>query len=129
MGFHDIEHELSGIYDVAHGAGLAVIFPAWMKYVYKQDLNRFVQYAVRVWNVDYNFRAPERTAREGINRLEHFYHSIGLATNLKGIGIDETRLEEMAAKCTNSGRSTVGNFVKLGQADVLEILKLSVGNR
>lgn len=125
---HDIEHELSGIYDVAHGAGLAVIFPAWMKYVYKHDLNRFVQYAVRVWNVDHDFRSPERTALEGIKRLEHFYHSIGLATDLKGIGIDETRLEEMAAKCTNSGQSTVGNFMKLGQTDVLQILKLSLGN-
>lgn len=125
---HDIEHELSGIYDVAHGAGLAVIFPAWMKYVYQHDLNRFVQYAVRVWNVENSFRSPERTALEGIRRLENFYHSIGLATDLKGIGIDVNRLEEMAGKCTNSGQSTVGNFVKLGQKDVLEILKLSGSN-
>lgn len=122
---HDIEHELSAIYDVAHGAGLAVIFPAWMKYVYKHDLNRFVQYAVRVWNVENSFWSPERTALEGIKKLEEFYHSIGLATDLEGIGINENRLEEMAAKCTNSGRSTVGNFVKLGKKDVLEILKLS----
>jgi alcohol dehydrogenase YqhD (iron-dependent ADH family) len=49
---HDIEHELSGIYDVAHGAGLAVVLPAWMKYVYKHDIKRFSQYAVRVWNID-----------------------------------------------------------------------------
>jgi alcohol dehydrogenase YqhD (iron-dependent ADH family) len=54
-----------------------------MKYVYKHDLNRFVQYAVRVWNADHDFRSPERIALEGIKRLEHFYHSIGLATDLK----------------------------------------------
>lgn len=121
-GSHDIEHELSAIYDVAHGAGLAVIFPAWMKYVYHHDINRFVQFAVRVWNVDYSFWSPERTALKGIQKLENFYHSIGLETTLKGIGIDGDRLEEMADKCTNSGRSTVGNFVKLGKADVLRIL-------
>ncbi len=124
-GSHDIEHELSGIYDVAHGAGLAVIFPAWMKYVYRHDLNRFVQYAVRVWNVEYSFWSPERTALKGIQKLENFYHSIGLETTLKGIGIDGDRLEEMADKCTNSGRSTVGNFVKLGKVDVLRILTLA----
>ncbi len=122
---HDIEHELSGIYDVAHGAGLAVIFPAWMKHVYKHDLNRFAQYAVRVWNVDNSFWSPERTALEGIKRLVNFYHSIGLETTLQGIGIDQSRLEEMAAKCVNSDRPSVGNFVKLGQEDVFRILKLS----
>lgn len=125
---HDIEHELSGIYDVAHGAGLAVIFPAWMKYVYQKDLNRFVQYAVRVWNVENNFQSPQRTALEGIRKLENFYHSIGLATDLKGIGIDESRLEEMAGKCVNSDRPTVGNFVKLEKKDVLAILKISGNN-
>ncbi len=126
-GSHDIEHELSGIYDVAHGAGLAVIFPAWMRYVYQHDLNRFAQYAVRVWNVEPSFRSLERTALEGIRQLENFYHAIGLVTSLKGIGIDDCRLEEMADKCTNSGRSTVGNFVKLGKTDVLEILALANG--
>jgi len=61
---HNIEHEISAIYDVAHGAGLAVVFPAWMKYVYKNNLDRFVQFAVRVWNVEMNFDEPERTALE-----------------------------------------------------------------
>jgi len=56
---HNIEHEISAIYDVAHGAGLAVVFPAWMKYVYKNNLDRFVQFAVRVWNVEMNFDEPE----------------------------------------------------------------------
>lgn len=124
-GSHDIEHELSGIYDVAHGAGLAVVFPAWMKYVYKHDINRFVQFAVRVWNVENSFFTPERTAIEGIKRLESFFKSIGLPVNLKELGIPEDRLEEMASKATKSDTSTVGNFIKLGQKDVYSILKLA----
>ena len=123
---HDIEHELSGIYDVAHGAGLATVFPAWMKFVLKQDMARFVQFAVRVWGVDQSFFNPERTALEGIARLEAFWASIGLAVRLPGIGIGSDRIEEMAAKCTKNGSSTVGNFLKLGKAEVAAILKLAL---
>lgn len=61
---HNIEHELSGIYDVAHGAGLAVIFPAWMKYVYKENIARFAQFAVRVWDVEADFNNLEEVALE-----------------------------------------------------------------
>jgi alcohol dehydrogenase len=124
-GSHDIEHELSAIYDVSHGAGLSVVFPAWMKYVYRHDVTRFAQYAVRVWNVDYSFWAPEQTVLEGIRRLENFYHSIGLPTTLKDLGINDERLAEMADKCTNFDKLKIGNFVKLGRADVLNILKLA----
>ena len=65
---HDIEHEISGIYDVAHGAGLAVVFPAWMKHVLRHDLDRFVQWAVRVWNVELDIFDLEATARQGVAR-------------------------------------------------------------
>lgn len=124
---HDIEHELSGAYDIAHGAGLAIVFPAWMKYVYQHDITRFAQFAVRVWNVDCSFWSLERTALEGINRLESFFRSMGLATNLKEVGIASNRLGEMASKCTDADadRKTVGNFVELGQKDVFNILKLA----
>lgn len=125
-GSHDIEHELSAAYDVAHGAGLAVIFPAWMKYVYHHDLARFAQYAVRVWNVDCSFGSPERTALEGIKRLESFYRSLGLPTRLNELQIGEEKLEEMADKCTAGDRQTVGNFVKLQRADVLAIYRLAL---
>ncbi len=67
-GSHQIEHELSALYDVAHGAGLAVVFPAWMRHVYRNDVQRFAQFAVRVWGVGYDFEDPERTALEGIRR-------------------------------------------------------------
>lgn len=118
---HMIEHELSGIYDVAHGAGLAVIFPAWMKQVYESDIARFAQFAVRVWDVPYDFASPERTALEGIRRLEAFFKSIGLPTTLEELGVPRDRLEEMAKKSTEKG--PLGSFVKLGAAEVLSIYR------
>ena len=120
---HDIEHELSGIYDIAHGAGLSIIFPAWMKYVYKQDVERFAQFAVRVWNEEPDFNDIEKVALAGIRRLEDFYKEIGLPITLKEANVPYDRLEEMAKKCTEMG--PVGNFVKLNKDDVLEILMLA----
>ncbi|TDO85252.1 hypothetical protein DFR79_11818 [Halanaerobium saccharolyticum] len=116
---HGIEHELSGIYDVAHGAGLAVVFPAWMNYVYQHDLERFAQFAVRVWDVDPDFKDLEWTARQGIKRTKEFFSSIGLPVTLEGLEIPADRLEEMAEKATENG--PIGNFVKLGKEDVLNI--------
>lgn len=124
-GSHDIEHELSAIYDVAHGAGLAVVFPAWMKYVYRHDVARFCQFAVRVWGVEPDFRSPEETALEGICRLEKYLSSTGMPVTLKELGVPDDRLEEMAAKATNDDTYTIGQFVKLKKADVLNILKLA----
>jgi alcohol dehydrogenase YqhD (iron-dependent ADH family) len=123
-GSHCIEHELSGIYDVAHGAGLAVVFPAWMKKVYRHDVARFAQFAQRVFNVDVSFQDPERTAREGIRRLETFFHEIGLPITLKELGVKDDRFSEMARKATDRG--PVGNFVKLGADDIREIYSLAV---
>lgn len=105
---HNIEHELSGIYDVAHGAGLAVIFPAWMKYVYKENIARFAQFAVRVWDVEADFNNLEEVALEGIRRIENFFKSVGLPVTLGELGIPEDKLELMAEKCTERG--PVGNF-------------------
>jgi alcohol dehydrogenase YqhD (iron-dependent ADH family) len=124
-GSHDIEHELSAIYDVAHGAGLAVVFPAWMKYVYKHDVARFCQFAVRVWGVDPNFRSPEETALEGISRMEKYFRSIGMPVTLKELGVPEDRFDEMASKATGNDTYTIGQFVKLKRADVLNIIKLA----
>jgi alcohol dehydrogenase YqhD (iron-dependent ADH family) len=123
---HDIEHELSALYDVAHGAGLAVVFPAWMKHVLDRDPVRFAQWAVRVWNVEQDFRSTEATAGEGIRRLEAWYQALGLSTRLSGLGVTTDRLDEMARKCTDGGRRTLGNFVKLGIEDVRKIYELAV---
>ncbi len=121
---HMIEHELSGIYDIPHGEGLAIVFPAWMKYVYKLNIERFAQFAVNVWNVDININDLEWTAREGIFRVEAFYKEIGLPIRLKEIGIGDDRLEEMASKVMEKG--PIGQFMKLKKDDIMEIYKLAL---
>jgi alcohol dehydrogenase YqhD (iron-dependent ADH family) len=120
---HGIEHELSGIYDITHGAGLAIIFPAWMKYVYRSNIDRFVQFAIRIWNVDMNFNDPEATVLEGIKRMEEFFTSINMPTRLSQADIDSEKFEEMAAKATENG--TLGSFVKLTKEDIINIYRLA----
>ena len=122
---HDIEHELSGIYDIAHGEGLAIVFPAWMKYVYKNDMSRFAQFANRVWNIDNDFFDQEDVALKGIEAYERFIHSIGLKTKLSDIGIKDDRFQEMANKATNDGHGTLGSFVKLDKDDIFKIYTLA----
>jgi alcohol dehydrogenase len=122
-GSHDIEHEISGIYDIAHGAGLAIVFPAWMKYVYKHDLNRFVQFAHRVWDVEIDLNNPEKTALAGINKTEQFFHSIGMPVRLNEVSVDDQHFVAMAKKGTEQG--PLGNFVKLYEKDIVEIFNLA----
>ena len=123
-GSHSIEHELSAVYDVTHGAGLAVVFPAWMKYVYKHDIDRFAQFAVRVFGVDHSFFSPEKTALEGVARLIAYFKSVGLPTTLAELGVVDDRFEEMAAKCTEYG--PVGRFVPLDKDGVAAVFRLAV---
>ncbi len=118
---HMIEHELSGIYDIAHGEGLAVVFPAWMKYAYKYNEERFLQYAVDVWNVDPDFYNHERTILEGIRRQEEYYKELGLATRLSELNITNERFDEMAEKSVK-----MGSIKKLDKKDVLEILNMAI---
>ena len=120
---HMIEHEVSGIYDVAHGAGLAVLFPAWMTYVMPHDVERFAQFATRVFDVEHDYASSERTAREGIRRLRAFWRSIGLPGTLSEMNVGADRLDEMAGKATEGG--TLGSFAKLARADVRAILDLA----
>ncbi|MCT8138031.1 iron-containing alcohol dehydrogenase [Anaerobacillus sp. CMMVII] len=120
---HDIEHEISGIYDIAHGAGLAIIFPAWMKYVYKHDVKRFAQFANRVWDVEIDLNDLEKTALAGINKIEQFFRSIGMPITLTEVGIGDEHLEKMAKKATERG--PLGNFVKLSEEDVHHIYHLA----
>ncbi|GAB6090072.1 iron-containing alcohol dehydrogenase [Spirochaeta dissipatitropha] len=122
---HQIEHEVSGIYDVIHGAGLAVIFPAWMEYVFKHDIQRFVRWSVEVWGVEQDYFNPERTVRAGIAALRRFSESIGMPLRLSDLEVGDDRLEEMASKATAGNSRTLGNFVKLSQEDVLQIYRLA----
>ena len=124
---HMIEHELSGFNDVAHGAGLAVIVPAWMKYVYKHDIQRFVQYAVRVFGAEENFFNPEETVLRGIKATADFFSSLGMPKTLKEIGIEEKDFAAIANKIKkfDTANDTVGNFLPLKSADVEKILQLA----
>lgn len=124
-GSHQIEHEISGIYDIAHGAGLAIVFPAWARHVYKRNIPRFAQFATRVWDVEADYSNPEKTVLNGITAMENFFRSIGMPIRLSDMNIDDKRLEEMADKCTGGNSFTAGNFVKLDKYGVLEVLKLS----
>ena len=121
---HAIEHELSALYDCAHGAGLAVIAPAWMKFVYKHDVNRFAQFAVRVWGCDMDFACPERTALEGIHRFESFLKSIGMPVTFAQLGAKEEDIPFMVQQLCK--RESVGVFVKIGAKEAEEIYRLAL---
>jgi len=123
---HALEHELSALYDVAHGAGLAVIVPAWMTYVMKHDINRFAQLAVRVWGVDMNFANPEETALEGINRFKQFLKSIGMPISFKELNAREEDIPLMVDKLGLGENRTLGNFVKLTARDAEQIYRLAL---
>lgn len=120
---HMIEHELSGVYDIAHGAGLAIVFPAWMKHVHTHDKARFVQWAIRVWGVEDDMFAPDAVIKEGIARYERFLKRIGMPTRLSDINIGADAFQAMADSCTGGG--TVGRFMKLTSDDVRTIYELA----
>lgn len=122
---HKLEHELSALYDIAHGAGLAIVFPAWMKYVLPRGgAKKLAQFAVRVFDVPEDFGTEEDIASEGIARLEKFYRSLGLATTLHEVGIDDRNFVRMAEHCVALMGGTVGAFVPLGVEDCVEIYRL-----
>ena len=126
---HQMEHELSAIYDVPHGAGLAVMTPAWMKYVYQYNLPMFVQFAVNVMEIGGSFRDQEALVLAAINKLADFFRAIGLPTSLKELGIGEENLELMAKKATGEDGGpgyTLGGLKKLGWQDVLAIYRLAL---
>ncbi|MDR1688398.1 MAG: iron-containing alcohol dehydrogenase [Clostridiales bacterium] len=125
---HGMEHELSAKNDVAHGAGLAVLTPAWMKYVYKDNLNMFVQFAKNVMGVEGGLRDPEAFVLDAITKLSDFYKRIGLAQTLTDIGIYEKDFEEMAKRATRAfygNESPLGGVKKLKWQDVVEIFKIA----
>lgn len=123
---HDIEHELSALYDVAHGAGLAVIFPAWMTYVCKHDVSRFAQIAVRLWGCQMDFANPEVTAYEGIACFKRFLTSIGMPINFKELGAKEEDIPTMVGKMNIGENGTRGGFVKLKNKDIEQIYRLAL---
>ncbi|NCB29810.1 MAG: iron-containing alcohol dehydrogenase [Clostridia bacterium] len=121
---HDIEHELSAEYDIPHGAGLAIVFPAWMKYTYKTDMDRFHQFAVRVMGVDFAYAEKETAILEAVRRLEAFFKRLGLPVRLKDAGIDNTKLEAMSQRAMLY-RDHIGAFQQLRAKDIQKIYELA----
>lgn len=121
---HGIEHELSGLYDCAHGAGLAVIMPSWMEFVYKHNPMRFAQMAVRVWGCEMNFDAPEVTAMEGIKKFRSFLKSIGMPINFEELGAKEEDIPVLVDKF-GLGDGKTGGFVQLSSEDVAKIYTIA----
>ncbi len=114
-GTHGMEHPLSAVYNIAHGAGLAILFPAWMKYVYKINIDMFVQYAVEVWGVSDSLRNREEIALKGIEETEKFFKSIGLPSRLIEIGVKESDIPDLVKKAL--ARGPLGGFKKLDNID------------
>lgn len=122
---HGIEHELSALYDCAHGAGLAVIMPAWMEFVYKHNVLRFAQAAVRIWGCQMDFEQPENTAREGIMRFRSFLKSIGMPLTFAELGAREEDIPLLVEKF-GIGNGKTGGFVKLSCSDIEQIYRIAV---
>ena len=123
---HNIEHELSALYDCAHGAGLAVTMPAVFTYVMGHDVNRFAQVAVRVWGCQMDFDHPEVTAKAGIERLRAFLISIGMPRNFAELGAKEEDIPQLVETlCRGNGRDgSISGFVTLNEADCTAIYKM-----
>ena len=125
---HQLEHELSGMFDVTHGAGLAAVWPSWARYVYKEDVSRFVRFAVNVMGVPNDFTDPEGTAQKGIEAMERFYHAIGMPINIHeliGRDITDEEIKEMARKCSRNYKSTQGRFKVLNAEDMENIYQMA----
>jgi len=127
---HQLEHELSGLFDVTHGAGLAAIWPSWARYVMHENLSRFVRFAVNVMDVPNDFTDPEGTALRGIEAMERFYHAIGMPINIKeliGRDITDEEIKEMTRKCSRDYQKTCGCLKVLKAEDMEKIYQMARG--
>lgn len=124
---HQLEHELGGLFDVAHGAGLSAVWGSWARYVYTEDPRRFAQFAVNVMGVSNDFRNEEATALAGISKLEEFFQSINMPISISDLGIElsDAEIDELAYKCCFMGKRTIGGFKKLDQDDMAEIFRMA----
>ncbi|MCY6371871.1 iron-containing alcohol dehydrogenase [Clostridium ganghwense] len=121
---HGIEHELSAIYDITHGIGLAILTPRWMEYVLDEStVDKFVEYGVNVWGIPME-ENKFNTAKKAIEKTKEFFIQLGIPMTLQEVGINEERLEEMAEKATKF--RPLGSFKRLKKDDVLQIFKASL---
>lgn len=119
---HKLEHEMGGMFDVTHGAGLAAIWPSWARYVMADCLLRFVDYAKNVMGVKLS-GTDEEIAEAGISAMENFYHQIGMPVNMKELGINPTdeQIKEMAERCIKASGEYTGSAKKLTEDDMIRI--------
>ncbi len=123
LAVHQLEHAISGLFDeVAHGAGLAVLYPAWAKYIYKHNVKRFARLARNVWNVRED--NDEICALKGIEKMQEFFIKIGMPTTLADFNIDETSIPKFVEICTANGQRTVKSYIPLGEKEIAEIFKI-----
>ena len=123
---HKLEHELSAFRDeIAHGAGLSVLFPAWALYVMEHDVPRFAQLAHRVLGVEMDFSHPERTARDGILTLKRFFEEIGMPVHMAQLGIKPENYETLADNAIRTAGGPVKSYVPLDKPAILEIFRLA----
>jgi len=121
---HRMEHELSALYDVAHGAGLAVVTPAWMKYVYQEDPLLFAHWGHVLFGLEIDCRDPARTARQAIARLEGFYRSLGMPARFADIGARAEDIPLLAKQCQRNNGAYCGFFRPLAEEDLVKIYEM-----
>lgn len=127
---HQLEHELGGMFDVAHGAGLAAVWGSWARYVMDAAPERFAKFAVNVMGVE-----PEaeklKTAQKGIEAMEDFYRALDMPVCIGDMGIEltEEQMRELAEKCSHFGKRTIGCIKKLDQEDMYQIYKGARGRK
>lgn len=122
---HALEHEISAVYNVAHGAGLAVIFPAWMTYAAAQNPKKLAQFAHRVFDVPES-EDLEEMALTGISRLKHFFRYLELPVTFKELGIENPDIDRMVDGLHRNKGEQLGNYVKLTREDSKEIYRLAL---
>lgn len=127
MAAHRLQHELSAMNPhVAHGAGLAVIWPAYLKYIYQYDLPRFVQYAVGIWGCEADDHHPEATALAGIRQTEAYFREIGMPTRLGELGFDESHIPALARGCSRDGTLVLPSLIPLDREKMEAIYRLAL---
>ncbi len=124
---HMLEHEMGGMFDVTHGAGLAAIWGSWARYVYRDCLPRFVKYAVNVMEVAPG-ASDEETALKGIEAMEAFYHRIDMPTNMRELGIEPTeeQIVQMAESCVRAVDGEKGSAKVLRKEDMIAVYKMAL---
>lgn len=123
---HQLEHDLGGVYDVAHGAGLSAVWGSWARYVYKENPKRFVEFAKNIFEIEDN-GSEEEIALKGIEAMEEFYKKLDMPIKISeaGIILSDEDIVNLANKCSNNRSRTIGSFKKLSYDDIEKIYTMA----